>query len=92
MRHSFPTSRGSWRASRRSGPERDLSHRVHLTSPGTPDIYQGDELWNFTLVDPDNRRPVDYEARSARFAELADIDERFTTAVRSTSSRRGSSC
>ncbi|MGQ0713940.1 MAG: malto-oligosyltrehalose synthase [Gemmatimonadaceae bacterium] len=38
---------------------------VHLTAPGTPDIYQGDETWNFTLVDPDNRRPVDYDARSA---------------------------
>ncbi len=36
---------------------------VHLTAPGTPDLYQGDELWNFTLVDPDNRRPVDHELR-----------------------------
>jgi (1->4)-alpha-D-glucan 1-alpha-D-glucosylmutase len=36
---------------------------VHLTAPGTPDVYQGDELWNFTLVDPDNRRPVDFAAR-----------------------------
>jgi len=38
---------------------------LHLTSPGTPDTYQGDELWTFTLVDPDNRRPVDYAAREA---------------------------
>ena len=38
---------------------------VHLTAPGTPDIYQGDEMWNFSLVDPDNRRPVDYERRRA---------------------------
>lgn len=36
---------------------------IQLTAPGTPDIYQGDELWNFALVDPDNRRPVDYEKR-----------------------------
>jgi (1->4)-alpha-D-glucan 1-alpha-D-glucosylmutase len=36
---------------------------AHLTAPGTPDIYQGDEMWNFTLVDPDNRRRVDFEAR-----------------------------
>ncbi|HEX6966547.1 MAG TPA: hypothetical protein VF166_12160, partial [Gemmatimonadaceae bacterium] len=36
---------------------------VHFTSPGTPDIYQGDELWSFTLVDPDNRRPVDFVER-----------------------------
>ena len=34
-----------------------------LTSPGVPDLYQGTELWDESLVDPDNRRPVDYEAR-----------------------------
>jgi (1->4)-alpha-D-glucan 1-alpha-D-glucosylmutase len=43
---------------------------LHLTSPGFPDIYQGDELWNFALVDPDNRRPVDYDLRTTRLAEL----------------------
>jgi (1->4)-alpha-D-glucan 1-alpha-D-glucosylmutase len=36
---------------------------IQFTSPGTPDLYQGDELWNFALVDPDNRRPVDYASR-----------------------------
>ncbi|MDB5349937.1 MAG: malto-oligosyltrehalose synthase [Planctomycetota bacterium] len=36
---------------------------LKLTSPGVPDIFQGCELWDFSLVDPDNRRPVDYEAR-----------------------------
>lgn len=36
---------------------------LKLTSPGVPDIYQGNELWDFSLVDPDNRRAVDYEAR-----------------------------
>jgi (1->4)-alpha-D-glucan 1-alpha-D-glucosylmutase len=36
---------------------------VKLTAPGVPDIYQGSELWDFSLVDPDNRRPVDYPAR-----------------------------
>ena len=36
---------------------------LHLASPGVPDLYQGDELWNFALVDPDNRRPVDFERR-----------------------------
>ena len=35
---------------------------LKLTSPGVPDIYQGTELWDFSLVDPDNRRPVDYDA------------------------------
>jgi (1->4)-alpha-D-glucan 1-alpha-D-glucosylmutase len=38
---------------------------VHCTAPGTPDIYQGDELWDFALVDPDNRRPVDFTRRHA---------------------------
>ena len=36
---------------------------IKLTAPGVPDIYQGNELWEFSLVDPDNRRPVDYEER-----------------------------
>lgn len=43
---------------------------VHCTAPGTPDIYQGDELWNFSLVDPDNRRPVDFSARNALLDSL----------------------
>ncbi|MFL6544166.1 MAG: malto-oligosyltrehalose synthase, partial [Candidatus Udaeobacter sp.] len=34
-----------------------------LTSPGVPDIYQGNEIWDYSLVDPDNRRPVDYNLR-----------------------------
>jgi (1->4)-alpha-D-glucan 1-alpha-D-glucosylmutase len=43
---------------------------VHLTAPGTPDLYQGDELWNFALVDPDNRRPVDHELRIGMLNDL----------------------
>ncbi|GAC1539457.1 MAG: malto-oligosyltrehalose synthase [Vulcanimicrobiaceae bacterium] len=38
---------------------------LKLTSPGVPDIYQGCEYWDFSLVDPDNRRPVDYGLRAA---------------------------
>jgi (1->4)-alpha-D-glucan 1-alpha-D-glucosylmutase len=34
-----------------------------LTAPGAPDLYQGSELWDLSLVDPDNRRPVDYDLR-----------------------------
>ena len=34
---------------------------LHLSTPGVPDIYQGSESWDFSLVDPDNRRPVDFE-------------------------------
>jgi len=41
-----------------------------LTAPGVPDIYQGDDLWDFSLVDPDNRRPVDYAARSYLLQEV----------------------
>jgi len=36
---------------------------LKLTSPGVPDIYQGNEIWDYSLVDPDNRRPVDYNLR-----------------------------
>jgi (1->4)-alpha-D-glucan 1-alpha-D-glucosylmutase len=37
---------------------------LKLTAPGVPDIYQGNEIWDFSLVDPDNRRPVDYGLRT----------------------------
>jgi (1->4)-alpha-D-glucan 1-alpha-D-glucosylmutase len=37
---------------------------LKLTAPGVPDVYQGTELWDLSLVDPDNRRPVDYDERS----------------------------
>ncbi len=43
-----------------------------LTCPGVPDLYQGSEVWDLSLVDPDNRRPVDFAARAALLAELAD--------------------
>ncbi|SEO13167.1 malto-oligosyltrehalose synthase [Pseudomonas sp. ok266] len=36
---------------------------LRMTAPGVPDLYQGNEFWDFSLVDPDNRRPVDYAAR-----------------------------
>lgn len=38
---------------------------IKVTSPGVPDFYQGTELWDLNLVDPDNRRPVDFEKRMA---------------------------
>ena len=43
---------------------------LKITSPGVPDIYQGTELWDFSLVDPDNRRTVDFELRPKLLAEL----------------------
>jgi (1->4)-alpha-D-glucan 1-alpha-D-glucosylmutase len=43
---------------------------LKLTSPGVPDIYQGNEIWDYSLVDPDNRRPVDYKQRREMLAAL----------------------
>ncbi len=43
-----------------------------LTCPGVPDLYQGSELWDLSLVDPDNRRPVDYELRGRLLYELRE--------------------
>jgi (1->4)-alpha-D-glucan 1-alpha-D-glucosylmutase len=47
---------------------------VQLTAPGVPDLYQGTELWDLSLVDPDNRRPVDFEARRRLLARLEAYD------------------
>jgi (1->4)-alpha-D-glucan 1-alpha-D-glucosylmutase len=43
---------------------------LKIAAPGVPDIYQGTEIWDFTLVDPDNRRAVDYDRRRALLREL----------------------
>jgi (1->4)-alpha-D-glucan 1-alpha-D-glucosylmutase len=51
---------------------------LKLTAPGVPDLYQGTELWDLSLVDPDNRRPVDFAGRQAALTRLvvdADDDE-----------------
>ncbi|MEO6872029.1 MAG: malto-oligosyltrehalose synthase, partial [Chthoniobacterales bacterium] len=45
---------------------------LKLTSPGVPDFYQGNEVWDFSLVDPDNRRPVDYEKRRGMLESLGE--------------------
>jgi (1->4)-alpha-D-glucan 1-alpha-D-glucosylmutase len=53
------------------GAMNSLAQRVlMLTSPGNPDIYQGTEIWDLSLVDPDNRRPVDYALRQRLLTEL----------------------
>jgi (1->4)-alpha-D-glucan 1-alpha-D-glucosylmutase len=46
---------------------------IKLTAPGIPDLYQGTELWDLTLVDPDNRRPIDYEQRNRLMKELDSL-------------------
>ncbi|MBL8800288.1 MAG: malto-oligosyltrehalose synthase, partial [Planctomycetia bacterium] len=45
---------------------------LKIAAPGVPDVYQGTELWDLSLVDPDNRRPVDYEARQRYLSELKE--------------------
>ena len=61
---------------------------LKITSPGVPDFYQGTELWDLNLVDPDNRRPVDYETRKnileelkSGFARIADASGDFFQAL-----------
>jgi (1->4)-alpha-D-glucan 1-alpha-D-glucosylmutase len=55
----------------RVGLWNSLSQTVlKLTCPGVPDIYQGNDLWDFSLVDPDNRRPVDYLRRQQLFESI----------------------
>ena len=46
---------------------------LKLTAPGVPDVYQGTELWDLSLVDPDNRRPVDYERRARLLWEVDSL-------------------
>ena len=62
----------------RAGAVNSLAQLVlKLTSPGVPDFYQGTELWDLTLVDPDNRRPVDFDHR----VRLLDAIEPLIEAV-----------
>ena len=55
----------------RLGAQNSLAQTVlKLTLPGMPDIYQGTELWDLSLVDPNNRRPVDYALRERLLDEI----------------------
>lgn len=51
---------------------------LKLTAPGVPDFYQGTEVWDFSMVDPDNRRPIEFQTRSRMLAELKSpaLDDR----------------
>ena len=56
---------------RQPGWSNSLSAKViQLTAPGIPDVYQGSELWETSLVDPDNRRPVDFDERQLYLAAI----------------------
>ena len=46
---------------------------LKLTTPGIPDLYQGSELWDLSLVDPDDRRPVDYALRRQLLGEIKNM-------------------
>jgi len=48
---------------------------LKITSPGVPDIYQGSDLWDLRLVDPDNRRPVNFEERKGALTKLRALDD-----------------
>ena len=61
----------------RLGAQNSLAQTVlKLTLPGVPDIYQGTELWDLSLVDPDNRRPVDYALRQRLLEEILETARR----------------
>jgi (1->4)-alpha-D-glucan 1-alpha-D-glucosylmutase len=75
MVEAFLASSGLVDAGRRNSL---LQVALKLTSPGVPDVYQGNEVWDLSLVDPDNRRPVDYGARRRLLADpdlLDRVDE-----------------
>ncbi|MBC3482993.1 malto-oligosyltrehalose synthase [Pseudomonas sp. SWRI77] len=48
---------------------------LRMTVPGVPDLYQGNEYWDFSLVDPDNRRPVDYASRRRTLDDATPVAE-----------------
>lgn len=61
----------------RAGVTNSLAQLIlKCASPGVPDVYQGAELWDFSLVDPDNRRPVDWTRRQEAMRELEPLLER----------------
>ncbi len=60
---------------------------LKIASPGVPDFYQGSELWDFSLVDPDNRRPVDYERRAEMLGRLKEEISRTDGGLGGLSSR-----
>ena len=63
---------------------------IKHTAPGVPDLYQGTELWDLSLVDPDNRRSVDYEIRRRLLEELKAMKcERCRCAGDGKDARRG---
>ena len=66
----------------RAGIFNSLSQTLlKITSPGVPDFYQGTEVWNFSLADPDNRRPVDYEQLRSLLNQLRNLEDQNTESL-----------
>jgi len=83
----FPEQMGRWiDRIGRLGAINSLSQTLlRLTMPGVPDTYRGSELWDLSLVDPDNRRPVDYAGRR----RLLEVTERVASALDDPERRSG---
>jgi len=71
LRHSIEEFVVTIRAAGRAASLAQLV--LSATVAGAPDVYQGDELWNLVLVDPDNRRPVDYDRRRAALEQVVHL-------------------
>jgi (1->4)-alpha-D-glucan 1-alpha-D-glucosylmutase len=64
------------RTTARAGMLNSLSQTLlKIAAPGVPDFFQGTEIWDFSLVDPDNRRPVDYDLRRRLLESLRSVEE-----------------
>jgi (1->4)-alpha-D-glucan 1-alpha-D-glucosylmutase len=71
----------AYKVIRESAPYSLSQELVKLTVPGIPDIYQGAECWDLSLVDPDNRRPVDYMLRKSLLAKIKEEEKKGEDAV-----------
>jgi (1->4)-alpha-D-glucan 1-alpha-D-glucosylmutase len=86
--NAFPEQVAGWVSGRiaRLGATNSLGQSLlRLTIPGLPDTYRGSELWDLSLVDPDNRRPIDYAVRH----QLLEVCERVAEATRDPARRDG---
>ena len=71
---TFALARDAAKAAALTGALNGLARTlVKLTAPGVPDVYQGTEFWDFSLVDPDNRRPVDFDARARSLSDIESV-------------------
>lgn len=88
--HEFTSSVGCFMEKvQQRAPQLSASQLLlKLTAPGVPDIYQGCELWDFSFVDPDNRRPVDYTKRINILAAIRQVEDDRTALKKLLSDKR----